>query len=113
MTGGGHGPKRKCRAVAATVCRDRNREGFSICPSQGTEAPRVWPVRSDETQRRYCRPWRERDGTRTTLAAATIWLLFADPVTVADADSEQDVTPVVRELAAIILEALRALLRYL
>ncbi len=48
-----------------------------------------------------------------TLAAATIWLLFADPVTVADAVSEQDVTPVVRELAAIILEALRTLLRYL
>ncbi len=48
-----------------------------------------------------------------TLAAATIWLLFADPETVVDAVSEQDVTPVVRELAAIILEALRTLLRYL
>jgi Mg2+/Co2+ transporter CorB len=48
-----------------------------------------------------------------TLAAATIWLLFADPVTVADAVSEQDMTPVVRELAAIMLEALRRLLRYL
>ncbi len=48
-----------------------------------------------------------------TLAAAAIWLLFADPVTVADAVSERDMTPVVRELAAIILEALRGLLRYL
>ena len=48
-----------------------------------------------------------------TLAAATIWLLFTDPVTVADAVSEQDVTPVVRELAGIIFEALRGLLRYL
>jgi hypothetical protein len=48
-----------------------------------------------------------------TLAAATIWLLFTDPVTVADAVSGQDVTPVVRELAVIIFEALRGLLRYL
>ncbi len=47
-----------------------------------------------------------------TLAAATTWLLFTDPV-VADAVSEQDMTPVVRELAAIMLEALRRLLRYL
>ncbi len=48
-----------------------------------------------------------------TLAAATIWLLFADPVTVANAVSDQDITPVVRKLTAIILEALRGLLRYL
>ena len=48
-----------------------------------------------------------------TLAGAIIWLLFADPVTVADAVSEQDMTPVVRELAAIMLEAFRRLLRYL
>ena len=48
-----------------------------------------------------------------TLAAATIWLLFTDPVTVADAVSEQDITPVVRELAGVIIEALRSLLRYL
>ena len=48
-----------------------------------------------------------------TLAAATIWLLFTDPVTVADAVSGQNVTPVVRELAVIIFEALRGLLRYL
>ncbi len=49
----------------------------------------------------------------TTLAAATIWLVFTDPVTVADAVTEQDITPVVRELARILLEALRGLLRYL
>ena len=48
-----------------------------------------------------------------TLAAATIWLVLTDPVTVADAVSEQDITPVVRELAVIIFEALRGLLRYL
>ena len=48
-----------------------------------------------------------------SLAAATIWLVLTDPVTVADAISEQDITPVVRELAEIIFEALRGLLRYL
>ncbi len=47
------------------------------------------------------------------LAGATIWLLLTDPVTVADAVSEQNITPVVRELAAILYEALRNLLRYL
>jgi hypothetical protein len=49
----------------------------------------------------------------TTLAAATIWLLFESPVTVADAVSEQDITPIVRELASLIYEALQGLLRYL
>lgn len=47
------------------------------------------------------------------LAAATIWLVLTDPVSIADAVSEQDITPLVRELAWIILEALRGLLRYL
>jgi hypothetical protein len=48
-----------------------------------------------------------------TLAAATIWLLLTDPVTVADAVSAQDVTPFVRQLANVILQALRQLARYL
>ena len=48
-----------------------------------------------------------------TLAVATIWLLLSNPVTVADAVTEQDVTPVVRELAAILFQALRGLLQYL
>ena len=48
-----------------------------------------------------------------TVAAATIWLVLTDPVTVADAVSDRDITPVVRELAGIIFEALRGLLRYL
>ena len=48
-----------------------------------------------------------------TLAAATIWLLLTDPVTVADAVSEDDITPLVRDLAAVIYEAIRNLLRYL
>jgi hypothetical protein len=48
-----------------------------------------------------------------TLAAATTWLVLTDPVTVADAISKRDLIPVVRELASIIFEALRGLLRYL
>ena len=48
-----------------------------------------------------------------TLAAATIWLLLTDPVTVADAVTEQDVTPFVRQLADVIYQALRRLVRYL
>ena len=48
-----------------------------------------------------------------TSAAATIWLLLSNPVTVANAVTEQDVTPVVRELAAILFQALRGLLQYL
>ena len=48
-----------------------------------------------------------------TLAVATIWLLLSNPVTVANAVTEQDVTPVLRELAAILFEALKGLLQYL
>jgi len=48
-----------------------------------------------------------------TLAAATIWLLLTDPVTVADAVSEQDVTPFVRQLVNVIFQVLRQLVRYL
>ncbi|MEE2612380.1 MAG: hypothetical protein VX975_01015 [Acidobacteriota bacterium] len=48
-----------------------------------------------------------------TLAAATIWLLLTDPVTVADAVSEQDVKPFVRQLINVIFQALRQLARYL
>ena len=48
-----------------------------------------------------------------TVAGATIWLLLTDPVSVADAVSEQNVTPLVRELAAILYEAIRRLLGYL
>ena len=47
------------------------------------------------------------------LAAATIWLVLTDPVSLADAVSERDVTPFVSELAAVIFEAIRGLLRYL
>ena len=48
-----------------------------------------------------------------TLAAATIWLLLTEPLTVADAINEQEFAPLVRELADILYAALRSLLRFL
>jgi len=47
-----------------------------------------------------------------TLATATIWLLLTDPLTVADAVSKQDVTPFVRQLANVIFQVIRQLVRY-
>jgi hypothetical protein len=47
------------------------------------------------------------------LAGATIWLLLTDLVTVADAVSEQDVTPFIRQLADVLYQAIRQLARYL
>jgi hypothetical protein len=47
------------------------------------------------------------------LAAATIWLFLTEPVTVATAVNEGDVSPLVRELARVLLEALAGLLKYL
>jgi hypothetical protein len=47
------------------------------------------------------------------LAGAAIWLLLTDPVTVADAVTEGEVTPLVRELAVVLYSALLGLLRYL
>jgi hypothetical protein len=48
-----------------------------------------------------------------TLAGATIWLFLTDPVTVADAVNEGNVTPLVRELAGALYGALRGLLKWL
>jgi hypothetical protein len=47
------------------------------------------------------------------LAAATIWLVLTEPVTVATAVNEGEVTPLVRELARVLLDALAGLLKYL
>jgi hypothetical protein len=47
------------------------------------------------------------------LATATIWLVLTDPVTVANSVNEGDVTPLVRELASAVFEALKGLLKYL
>ena len=47
------------------------------------------------------------------LAMATVWLFLTNPVTVANAVNEGDVSPLVRDLAQAVFDALRGLLRYL
>lgn len=49
----------------------------------------------------------------TVLAGATVWLLLTDPVTMADAVNQGEISPLVSELANVILDALRGLLKYL
>jgi hypothetical protein len=46
-----------------------------------------------------------------TLAAATIWLLLTDPITVADAVKDGQVTPLVRALAGVLYDAFRGILK--
>ena len=47
------------------------------------------------------------------IAGATIWLLLTDPVTVANAVDEGEISPLVRQLAEVIYSALLGLLDYL
>jgi hypothetical protein len=47
------------------------------------------------------------------IAGATIWLLLTDPVTVATAVDEGEISPLVRQLAQVIYSALLGLLDYL
>jgi hypothetical protein len=47
------------------------------------------------------------------LAAATIWLFITNPVTVATAVNEGEISPLVRTLAQVLMEALSGLLKYL
>jgi hypothetical protein len=47
------------------------------------------------------------------LAGATVWLLLTNPVTVANAVNEGEISPLVRELAQALLSALSGLLKYL
>jgi hypothetical protein len=47
------------------------------------------------------------------LAAATVWLFLTNPVTVATAVNEGDVSPLIRDLADVLFNALRGILRYL
>ena len=49
----------------------------------------------------------------TIVAGATIWLLLTDPVTVANAVEGGQISPLVRQLADIIYNALSGLLDYL
>ena len=47
------------------------------------------------------------------LALATVWLFLTNPVTVATAVTEGPISPFVRDLAAVLLQALEGLLKYL
>jgi hypothetical protein len=47
------------------------------------------------------------------LAAATVWLLLTSPVTVVTAVNEGEISPLVRELARVLLDALAGLVKYL
>lgn len=47
------------------------------------------------------------------LAAATIWLFLTNPITVANAVSEGEISPLVRNLAEVLFSALSGLLKYL
>lgn len=47
------------------------------------------------------------------LAAATIWLFVTNPITVATAVNEGDVSPLVRNIAQVLLQALSGILKYL
>lgn len=51
-----------------------------------------------------------------TMAAATVWLLLTDPVTVADSVSSLsrgDVGPAMQALGAVIVDALKGIFKYL
>lgn len=47
------------------------------------------------------------------LTASTVWLFLTNPVNVVNAINEGDVSPLVRDLAQVLFNALRGLLRYL
>jgi hypothetical protein len=47
------------------------------------------------------------------LAGATIWLLVTQPVTVADAVSKGEVSPLAKAIAGALYDALQGLLKYL
>ncbi|HKW01441.1 MAG TPA: hypothetical protein VJN96_16570 [Vicinamibacterales bacterium] len=48
-----------------------------------------------------------------TIAGAIVWLIFTDPVTVANSVSSGDVGGVVQAIGAVIVSALRGLFKYL
>lgn len=47
------------------------------------------------------------------LAAATIWLFLTNPVTVANAVNEGEISPLVRNLGQVLYQALSGILKYL
>lgn len=52
-------------------------------------------------------------GLAVVIAAAVIWLLLTDPVTVATTLETGNVSPLVRQLADVIINAISGLLSYL
>jgi hypothetical protein len=51
--------------------------------------------------------------TMIVVAGATVWLYLTNPVTVVNAVNDGEITPFVRDLARVLLQALQGLLRYL
>lgn len=49
----------------------------------------------------------------TVLALATVWLFLTNPVSLATAVSDGEITPFIRDLADVLLRALEGLLKYL
>jgi hypothetical protein len=47
------------------------------------------------------------------LAAAVVWLFLTNPVTVANAVNEGEISPLVRTLGSVIYDALAGILKYL
>ena len=47
------------------------------------------------------------------VAAAAIWLVLTEPVTIANAVDTGEISPLVRRLAAVVYETMAGLLRYL
>jgi hypothetical protein len=47
------------------------------------------------------------------MAGATIWLLVTQPVTVADAVAQGEVSPLARAIGAALFDALQGILKYL
>jgi hypothetical protein len=47
------------------------------------------------------------------VAGATIWLVLTDPITVATAVDEGEISPLVRQLAQVLYNAVAGLLEYL
>ena len=47
------------------------------------------------------------------LTAAVVWLFLTNPVTVATAISDGEISPIVRSLAEVLYQALAGLLKYL
>jgi hypothetical protein len=48
-----------------------------------------------------------------TIAGAAIWLMVTDPVTVANAVSAGEISPIMEAIGAVLFDALRGLFRYL